>query len=656
MHFGAAVVDDPTASGGKALCIPYQAGSNGWSAVFSAPRMEMRGQVLFTFWLRAENLPPLTPGLALTLVAHDNTTGQWAHHRETRVYGVNLQSQGYTPITLALDMPWSSDSYGPEVILQWDAPPKGVAPVMYLDKAELPFQCSIPRARSRRENPVQARGARDGAHFLGQSHHAPVEATLVGEASRRRDAPGVFARASVLPGREATDLLHLLGPEEYGREIRVRLLAGDQEVACARDFFAVSKLPLWVAGGTSGDRSYRAENNGAGSFYVGPASGQDSWRGVHYWKKMRRVYFEFFSWAPGDISDLSPTDDLFPGGEGRLTYRSRQTILLQNRMFQSVGIWPVSYVNGTCWAESGYKLFQQHPEWFLYDSNGEIGGYEMDGREMYRRKDDANFDPQTTYNHIFFQACLNHSLPAVQEYVARQFINCGKMMGFSGVRLDVRYLEVYPGERGSTVRKWPPPIRRGPHRAAAVKRIKALVQGTARLRSATTTPLPKRSRTCRRPSTSGAWGAWMLDELPARTRKKPPYHLEYVRRMCPGAIRSTSWAASTTPMISIAGAWSTPSISSTRPFSASSAADGITVAGITTRAAGRRQRRFTTRFSEYCRPRIDWIAELKGEVDVNARSAVVAGHVLLDPASDGVALQVNSSTRPRLPGHGESPL
>jgi hypothetical protein len=53
-----------------------------------------------------------------------------------------------------------------------------------------------------------------------------------------------------------------------------------------------------------------------------------------------------------------------------------------------------------------------------------------------------------TYNHIFFQACLNHSLPAVQEYVAWQFIDCGKLMGFAGVRLDVRYLEVYPGERG----------------------------------------------------------------------------------------------------------------------------------------------------------------------------------------------------------------
>jgi len=123
MRFGAAVADDPAASGGQAVRIPYDAGANGWSIVYSAPRMEMRGQVLFTFWLRAENLPPLMPGFTLTLVAHDKQTGQWAFHRQTRVYGANLQTQGYSSITLTLDIPWTTETYGPEVILQWDAPP-----------------------------------------------------------------------------------------------------------------------------------------------------------------------------------------------------------------------------------------------------------------------------------------------------------------------------------------------------------------------------------------------------------------------------------------------------------------------------------------------------------------------------------------------------
>ena len=542
MHLGAAVADDPAASGGKAVRIPCQSGSNGWSMVFSVPRMEMRGQVLFTFWLRAEDLPPLTPGFVLTLVAHDKQTGQWAFHRQTRVYGANLQTQGYTPVTLTLDAPWTSDIYVPEVILQWDAPPKGVAPIMYLDKAEIsvpvldvPCVLEVSPAKIRYQ-PL------DDVTVLASLVNptaAVIEGTLLGEEILATDTRReVFRKKIILAAGEQKPVTcsYSLGAEEYGREIRVRLLVGGREVSSGRDFFAVSKLPLWVAGGASGDRSDSAGNSGAGSFYVGPASSQDSWQGVQYWKKMRRIYFEFFSWAPGDISDLAPIQDLFPGGEGRLTYRSRETIIQQNRMFRSVGMWPVSYVNGTCWAESGYKLFQQHPEWFLYDANGEVGGYEMDGRERYRRKDDADFHPKT-YDHIFFQACLNHSLPAVQEYVARQFINCGKVMGFAGVRLNVRYLEVYPGERdldGKEVAATYPQADR--ISAAAVKRIKALVHKelpdfTFGYNYASPEEVKDMMETFKERC---AGGAWMLDELPCTYQEKSsPYHVwkTYVRRM-----------------------------------------------------------------------------------------------------------------------------
>jgi hypothetical protein len=542
MRLGAAVADDPAASGGKAVRIPCQSGSNGWSMVFSAPRMEMRGQVLFTFWLRAENLPPLTPGFMLTLVAHDRQTGLWAFHRQTRVYGASLQAQGYTPVTLILDVPWTAEIYGPEVILQWDSPPKSVAPVMYLDKAEI----SVPVLDAPRLLEVSPAKIRYQPQeevtvltSLVNPTAAAIEAALVGEEIRAADTRREVIREDVILAageQKQVTSSYRLGAEQYGREIRVRLSVGGREVSRGRDYFAVSKLPLWVAGGASGDRSCSADNSGAGSFYVGPASGQDSWRGVQYWKKMRRSYFEFFSWAPGDISDLAPVKDLFPGGEGRLTFRSRETIIQQNRMLRSVGIWPVSYVNGTCWAESGYKLFQQHPEWFLYDANGEVGGYEMDGRELYHRKDDANFDPKT-YDHIFFQACLNHSLPAVQEYVARQFINCGKVMGFAGVRLDVRYLEVYPGERdfdGKEVAATYPEADR--ISAASVKRIKALVHKdlpdfTFGYNYASPEEVKDMMATFKERCEGGAW---MLDELPCTYQEKSsPYHTwrTYVRRM-----------------------------------------------------------------------------------------------------------------------------
>ena len=190
MRFGTAVADDAAASGGQAERIPYEAGANGWSIVYSAPRMEMRGQVLFTFWLRAENLPPLTPGFVLTLVAHDKQTGQWAFHRETRVYAVNLQTQGYTPINLTLDVPWTAETYGPEVILRWDAPPEGVTPVMYLDKSEISVPVlDAPRVREVSPAKVryQPREKVTVLTSLANPTAAAVEGTLVGEEIRAAD-------------------------------------------------------------------------------------------------------------------------------------------------------------------------------------------------------------------------------------------------------------------------------------------------------------------------------------------------------------------------------------------------------------------------------------------------------------------------------------
>jgi len=631
LRFGAAVVDDRAASGGKAVRIPCQAGSNGWSVVFSAPRMEMRGQAVYTLWLRGEDLPPLTPGLAATLVAHDKKTGQWAFHRQTRVYGANLQAQGYTPVRLALDLAWTADTYGPEVILQWDSASKGVSPVMYLDRAEISVQ-AFDTPRILEVSPTKIRYKPEEKVTVVTSLVNPtaslVEATLVGEETRAADTRREVFRESIRLGageEKRVTSAYMLGPEEYGREIRARILVAGREVASARDFFAVSRLPLWVAGGSSTDRSYWAGNNGAGSFYVGPASGHDSWRGVQYWKKMRRIYFEFFSWAPGDISDLSPTADLFPGGEGRLTYRSRETIVQQNQMLKSAGLWPVSYVNGTCWAESGYRLFQQHPEWFLYDANGEIGGYEMDGRETYRRKDDAGFDPGA-YNHIFFQACLNHSLPAVQEYVARQFIRCGKEMGFSGVRLDVRYLEVYPGERAFDGKEVAATYLEADRTsAAAVKRIKALVHKelpdfTFGYNYAAPEEVKDMMETFKERCEGGAW---MLDELPCTYQEKSsPYHVwkTYARRMM-------SWGDRVNKLGGVYNPYDFNRGSMDFPIDLIYSAVFRVICGgrdyggwyLNSRQPVGDLGAFTTRFSEFLHnANRSWIAELNGEVDVKS--------------------------------------
>jgi hypothetical protein len=676
MRWGAGVTDDAAASGGKALRIPYQAGSNGWSVVFAAPPVQMRGQVLFTFRLRAENLPPLTPGFMLTLVAHDKHSGLWAFHRETRVYGANLRAQGYTPITLALDVPWTAETYRPEVLLQWESPtaieslPPDVAPVLYLDKAEIAVPV-LDAPRVLEVAPAKIRYQPGEKVIVGTSLVNPtavaIEGTLVGEEVRAADTRREVFRENVrLAAGEQKQVTscYALGTEEYGREIRVRLLVDGREVAGGRDFFAVSKLPLWVAGGGSGDRSYWARNSGAGSFFVAPASGQESWRGVQYWKKMRRIYFEFFSWAPGDISDLAPADDLFPGGEGRLVYRSRQTIIEQNRMLRSAGMWPVSYVNGTCWAESGYKLFQRHPEWFLYDASGEVAIYEMDGREIYRRKDDADFDPQS-YKHIFFQAVLNHSLPAVQQYVARQFIDCGKVMGFAGVRLDVRYLEVYPGERDFEGREIAATYAEADRiSAAAVRRVKALVHEelpdfTFGYNYAAPEEVKDMLETFKERCQGGAW---MLDELPCTYQEKTsPYHVwkSYVRRMMSWGDQVNKWGGVYNPFDFKRGSMKCPvDLIYSAIFRIICGGHGHDGWYDNSRLPIGDLGAFTTRFSEYLHNASrDWIPDVRGEVDVRSAAELWWREMCFwTRTSDGrKCLQVNLVNPPRAAEVMENP-
>jgi hypothetical protein len=670
MHFQAGVSDDPIASGGRAVRIPCPPNADNWSVVFSAPRMEMRGQVRFTLWLRGENLPPLVPGLCVALVAHDQVTGSWAFHRETRVYGANLRREGYTPIALTLDAPWTADTYGPEVILRWDAAPAGAAPVIYLDQVEIAApELNTPRVLEVSTAKIHYRPEEqvDVAIAIVNPAAAAVAGIMVGEEIREFDIRREVFREPVrlAPGEEKSlTASYRLGPEEYGREIRVRLLVNGSAVARGREFFAVSKLPLWVAGGASGDRSFRAANSGAGSFYVGPASAQDSWRGVQYWKRMRRTYFEFFSWAPGDIADLAPSEDLFPGGEGRLAFRSRQTILEQTRMLRSVGMWPVSYVNGTCWGEPGYRLFQQHPEWFLYDASGEVAGYETDGRETYRRKDDAAFDPKS-YNHIFFQGCLNHSLPEVQHYVARQFVACGRQMGFAGVRLDVRYLEVYPGERGFDGRPIATTYAEADRiSAAAVRRVKSLVEQeipgfTFGYNYAAPEEVKDMMRTfeerCR-------GGAWMLDELPCTYQQKSsPYHVwnAYVRRMM-------SWGDRVHKLGGVYNPYDFNRGTMQYPIDLIYSAIFRIICGgrdyggwyYNSRQPVGDYGAFTTRFSQYLHhSRRDWIPEIKSLVQVKSPAPLWWSDMCFwTPADDGGrCLQVNLVNPPKVAEVMENP-
>ncbi|NCO36785.1 MAG: hypothetical protein AUJ92_09280 [Armatimonadetes bacterium CG2_30_59_28] len=630
LRFGAALVDDGQASGGKAVRIPYQKDARGWSIAFGAPKAEFRGTCLFTFYLRGENMPPVSDGVRVYLILHDKATGQWAHHKVWSVYGINLKQNAYTAITLPLEIPLLSDTYGPEVLFEWRAGTAGISPAMLLDRMEIATETfDTPVIREVWPTKVRYVPGETAEVQVTVANPTGADATAQVMARERwgvvKERQAFSQSVSLKPGEsKQVSGKWKLGGEEYGREIVVDFLQDGKVVDSSSELLSVSKTPLWLSTGNGYDQGTDARDMHT-VFYVQPATGQESWRSVRFFKEKSPGgdYFEFFSWAPGDISDIAPDEDPFPGGEGRLTYRSKQTLKMQIEMLKSVGAWPVSYVNGTCWAESGYKLFQRYPEWFLYDANGEVDHYDMQRRGIYRHKDDADFDPNT-YPRIFFQATLNHSLPAVQEYIANQYVRCGREMGFKGVRMDVRYLEVHPGERGFDGKEIAPTHEEADRISAeSVRRVKELVHkeipdftfgyNYASPEEVKEMPLTMKER-C-------AGAGWMLDEVPCTYQEKTsPYHVwsVYLRRMVSWGDQVNKWGGVYNPF-------------DFRRGGGKYVVDNIYSALFRLIAGGRfgcyynsrlpfgNLGRFSTRYSEFFFGRNrEWISAVKGEVDAQA--------------------------------------
>ncbi len=631
LRCGAAVVPDPAAAGGKAIRIPFQKDAGGWSVVFSPPKMSMQGRCRLTLSVRGEGLPPISDGVAVTFVAHDKQTGQWAASRESRLYGSHLRPGGYVPVTFPdLELPLTPDTYGPEIIIACKPESPGLTPVLLLDRAQI--------AVEQFTGPIIAAMGVDKVHYFPQETVTcqvtvanptgeGCEVTVAGDELSGLDTGNqVFSVPATLGAGEQKTVpaRYTLGPAEYGRELRVRLLRNGKVVDTASDYFGVSRLPLWVCAGNGYDGSFHTGDRHS-MFYVSPAAGQQSRQAVQFWQRRHKTYWEFFSWAPGDIADLSPAEDPFPGGEGRLTYRSRETLRQQTAMIAAAGMWPVSYVNGTAWADAGYKLFQRHPEWFLYDANGEVAVYDMAKREKYRHKDDFDFDPNT-YTGVYFQGVLNHSLPEVQDFIARQFIRCGKEMGFKGVRLDVRYLEVYPGERDFAGKEVAPGYAEADRiSAAAVKRVKALVhQELPDFTFGYNYASPEETKDMRQTFIERCeGGAWMLDEICCTYQEKTsPYHLwqPYLRRLVSWGDQVRKWGGVYNPY-------------DFRRYGGKYMVDRVYSSIFRLICSGRDYMgwthnsrlpfgdlgAFATRFSEVLfGAQLEWIADVKGEVAVSA--------------------------------------
>lgn len=540
---GAAFIPDAAAAGGQVLRIPYQAGAAGNSALLNVPAQRLQRRCLVTLTVRGEHLLDLGPGLWVDLVAIDTKLNRYAYTDWMHVHGSRLKPDGYTDISGRLDV--QPGTYPLLLVFRWEKLPEGAPQnaTVYLDRitvksesATAPYVAELLPGKPRF-------GPKDVATAqvtLANPTDRAWSLTLRGEDDGGLGGPvrPVFSQAVTLqPGESKTvDCRWSHGNQWYGHEISVRLEAGGKVLDTAQNLYGVHPTPLWLSTGVMYDKGRRNEEVHSLFSQAEQTTLARLDHAVHFWRTVSpgMEYWEIFSWMGGSMAGMVPTDEVYPGGEGGGVYRSRSFITAAAAALNKAGMWPVTYVSGS-WAREGYELCARHPEWYVYDASGELGcygSYDMKLREdKDLRRDDVSFP--VGYYPLFFHAGLNTARPDVQEFVARQFIDTAKQMGFRGLRMDWP-MEVPAGSRDFSLKEIAPTAAENDKLGAAIiRRIKELVHREAPTYSfgfnddpPSDSPLMLAER-CR-------GGGWILHENTCGYQEKTcPYHIwtAYVKQM-----------------------------------------------------------------------------------------------------------------------------
>ncbi|MEI8079745.1 MAG: hypothetical protein WCH61_08995, partial [bacterium] len=308
---------------------------------------------------------------------------------------------------------------------------------------------------------------------------------------------------------------------DAGRELRVTLHAADKKVIDTyTDFYGVAKDPSYLNTIFGGVISPVLNSNYICD-YVGPASYAQTLGFIQYNKALRRQRIEYFSWSYNELAQFMPPKDEEPylGNEG-IWWQSFKKLKTQVRMLKEIGVTPISYISGNLWGPEAYKLYQKHPEWFLW-----VGSFDMEWRAKYERRNEFEFMQEKT---PFFYSTFNPLLPETRRYMADQFISLAKEMGFEGGRFDVWNMNVSPGQKdmfGKEVAKTAEEADR--LMAESIAAVKALVAkeipeftwgynyGSPEENGKTTLTIAEKCR----------GGGWILDEIVCTYQEKTsPFH------------------------------------------------------------------------------------------------------------------------------------
>ncbi|HEY3416050.1 MAG TPA: hypothetical protein VGM23_04105, partial [Armatimonadota bacterium] len=432
---GCKTVADPAAKGGQAIELAF-AKAGDIPAILFTKGITLAGRGVINVPVRGKDLNDVANGLKLKATLINRTTAR-TYTAFGGVYGVRVSENTYRTLPIYFDVDDTPGQYEVYLAPIWQEQNGDRKPVVWIGGADLlthgaaaPYISGILRGKLIYApglkitmtvtviNPTAAAyqgklAATECVGVSGQINAATVPVSLAAGETKKFDLSWTAAKPEA--GREFQFALLDAAGKELDRD--------DRSVGIAKDG-SLLMFPL--------------HDFVSGEIYV-MGGGADPLRSRT--AAYSRGRCDIFSWWWGDAAGEVPPEDPFLGGEG-VMWRSLKDLKKTVAQTKALGTNVVSYVALLATAEPGYELYQQHPDWFLYEKSGEVGVYQMENLFKRTRRHEFEYLPTSGS----FMATLDPTRPEVRRWIADQFIHLNKDMGWDGVRFDVWDLTVKPGQ------------------------------------------------------------------------------------------------------------------------------------------------------------------------------------------------------------------
>lgn len=242
------------------------------------------------------------------------------------------------------------------------------------------------------------------------------------------------------------------GQEEYGFALAATLLdAQGKRIDESREYFSVAdnlwKVALTQRGGGDTQSAYR-EHDYRG---VGPNEGvpvreikqAEKQLEAELAKPFAPAYWnycnwnEYYAWAPEDFFHMAPEADYWYTGTGNYTYGKR-ALRMSIELVHRRGRRAIMYTNPFVCGYGAEKVYQRHPDWFTYRSNGMlvIGPYYQKKLEAGQIMDGPDNPWKLQQSPYAMQMPVNIAMLDPLDAHIEQFVKARQMFGWDGVRYD----------------------------------------------------------------------------------------------------------------------------------------------------------------------------------------------------------------------------